>query len=120
MLLLTAIERSNSNLERSHIKLEQSNSNLEQSNSNHDQSNIELAPPNTNLARPNRNKAALLARHAERRTFGEATKLLSVSKATLQRWVKQGKLTPLEHMGVHGGMLLAVRVSRSTDDRQLA
>jgi excisionase family DNA binding protein len=32
-------------------------------------------------------------------TFGEAMELLGVSKATLHRWVEQGKLTPLDDMG---------------------
>jgi len=35
----------------------------------------------------------------ERLTFGEAMDMLGVSKATLRRWVEQGKLTPLEDLG---------------------
>jgi excisionase family DNA binding protein len=35
----------------------------------------------------------------ERLIFGEAMELLGVSKATLHRWVEQGRLTPLEDMG---------------------
>ncbi|KAB8144890.1 helix-turn-helix domain-containing protein [Chloroflexia bacterium SDU3-3] len=34
----------------------------------------------------------------QRLTFGEALKFLGVSKATLDRWVKQGKLIPLNDM----------------------
>lgn len=43
-------------------------------------------------------KAALLQWRYERLTFGEAMALLSVSKATLDRWAKQDKLTPLADM----------------------
>jgi predicted DNA-binding transcriptional regulator AlpA len=41
-------------------------------------------------------KAALVQWRPERLTFGEAMALLGVSKATLDRWAKQGKLAPLE------------------------
>ena len=44
-------------------------------------------------------KEAIIWWRNERLTFGEAQALLQVSKATLQRWVKQGKLTPLKGMG---------------------
>lgn len=43
-------------------------------------------------------KAALIQWRHERLTFGETTELLGVSKATLDRWAKQGKLTPLADM----------------------
>jgi excisionase family DNA binding protein len=43
-------------------------------------------------------KVALIKWRKERVTFGEAMALLNVSKATLDRWAKQGKLTPLEDM----------------------
>jgi excisionase family DNA binding protein len=35
----------------------------------------------------------------ERMTFGEAMQILGVSKATLHRWVEQGRITPLDDMG---------------------
>ncbi|GAB4192763.1 MAG: hypothetical protein OHK0022_07120 [Roseiflexaceae bacterium] len=44
-------------------------------------------------------KAALVQWRQERLTPGEAIRLLGVSKATLHRWTRQGKLTPLEGMG---------------------
>lgn len=44
-------------------------------------------------------KAALRQWREERLTFGEAMKLLGVSKATLHRYVVQGRLTPLRDMG---------------------
>jgi predicted site-specific integrase-resolvase len=44
-------------------------------------------------------KADLVRWRAERLTFGEAQALLGVSKATLDRWAKQGKVVPLAEMG---------------------
>lgn len=44
-------------------------------------------------------KAALIRWRHERLTVGETMKMLGVSKATLHRWAKQGKLRPLEDMG---------------------
>lgn len=35
----------------------------------------------------------------ERLTFSQARRLLSVSKATLHRWIQQGKLVTLDDMG---------------------
>jgi predicted site-specific integrase-resolvase len=44
-------------------------------------------------------RAKLQAWRHERLTFGETMDMLGISKATLHRWVEQGKLTPLEDMG---------------------
>jgi len=43
-------------------------------------------------------RAALVQWRHERLTFGETMALLGVSKAPLDRWAKQGRLTPLEDM----------------------
>src|SRR6266851_1404238 len=45
------------------------------------------------------NKASLLQWRKERLPFGEAAHLLGVSKATLHRWVKEGKVEPLDDIG---------------------
>lgn len=44
-------------------------------------------------------KKKLLRWREERLSFGEAVQLLDVSKATLHRWVDEGKVKPLDDMG---------------------
>jgi len=45
------------------------------------------------------NKGQLMRWRKERLTFGEAVQLLGVSKATLHRWVAEGKIRSLNDMG---------------------
>jgi excisionase family DNA binding protein len=45
------------------------------------------------------NKAGLIQWRKERLPCGEAARLLGVSKATFQRWVKEGKVEALDDMG---------------------
>lgn len=45
------------------------------------------------------NKARLIQWRKERLPFGEAAKLLGVSKATLHRWVTEGKVKAIDDMG---------------------
>jgi len=45
------------------------------------------------------NKASLIQWQKERLPFGEAVRLLGVSKVTLHRWVGERKIEPLEGMG---------------------
>jgi DNA-binding transcriptional MerR regulator len=45
------------------------------------------------------NKARLIQWRKERLPFGEATRLLGVSKATLHRWVTEGKVEAMDDMG---------------------
>ncbi len=45
------------------------------------------------------NKEKLLRWRNNRLTFGEASHLLGVSRATLHRWVAEGKIQPLDDMG---------------------
>ncbi len=45
------------------------------------------------------NKASLIQWQNERLPFGEAVRLLGVSKATLHQWVSERKIEPLEGMG---------------------
>jgi predicted site-specific integrase-resolvase len=44
-------------------------------------------------------RAAILAWRAERLAIGEARALLGVSRATIDRWVMEGRLAPLTDMG---------------------
>jgi excisionase family DNA binding protein len=61
---------------------------------------ISVTGPNTSGNHSYRfEKAALIQWRQERLTVGEALKILQVSRATIDRWVQEGRLTPLADMG---------------------
>lgn len=45
------------------------------------------------------NKEYLLRWYNERTSFGEAVRILGISRSTFHRWIEEGKIKPLEDMG---------------------